>query len=697
MTYFSVEEMFRAVAEAIRPPERLTVSQAAEKYRRLNNPGHYVGPWDNDMAPYLVEPMDVLTSEEHTGMIFVGPARTGKSDMFFNWLAHTAICDPADMMLIHMTQNTARDWSQGDLRKAFRHSPELGNRVMPGRQNMNVHDIRFLSGMRLLVKWPTITELSGKTIPRGWAMDYDRMPPDIDKEGNVYDLLAKRGTTFGRHAMFAAESSPGYEIENPRWLPTTPHEAPPTQGILALYNRGDRRRRYWLCADCHMPFEPDFHLLKYPDSEDHVEASEMVTLDCPYCGYSHTHDPGPGQPGKNELDQNGYWVKDLQKIYKNGVIEGPGVKSPIGSFWLKGPAAAFVSWQSLVFKYLKAIEEYEKTGSTEALKVVVNTDHGNPFLPPTLDVDRTPEELRARARELGEKVVPENCRFLIATIDVQKNRFEVAVWGFGVSENLTWDVYLIDRFPIKKSRRANEDDPTLFEWVAPGSYIEDWQILVDEVIEKTYPLGDDSGRHMTIKAIGCDSGGSEGVTPKAYDFWRWLRDEHGGGHHARFQLLKGASSREAPRVKLAYPDSDRKDRKAGARGEIPLLEINPNLMKDQINGILGRTEAGNQVHFPKWLPNYVYSELCAEVRNSKGQWERPGKARNETWDLLAYAVAVAVSARHARIEMIDWENPPAWAEEWDDNPMVFRPEEQTAAFAPPKPVYDFEKLAKEIG
>ena len=697
MTYFSVEGMFRAVAEAIRPPERLTVSQAAEKYRKLNNPGHYVGPWDNRMAPYLVDPMDVLTSEEHTGMIFVGPARTGKSDMFFNWLTHTAICDPADMLLVHMTQNTARDWSQGDLRKAFRHSPELGNRVMPGRQNMNVHDIRFLSGMRLLVKWPTITELSGKTIPRGWAMDYDRMPADIDKEGNVYDLMAKRGTTFGRHAMFAAESSPGYEIENPRWMPSTPHEAPPTQGILALYNRGDRRRRYWWCADCKKPFEPDFKLLSYPESGDHVEASEMATLDCPHCGYSHTHEPGPGQPGKTELDFLGKWVKDGQKPVEGYQVEGDGIRSPIGSFWLKGPAAAFVSWQSLVFKYLKAMEEFEKTGSTEALKVTVNTDHGNPFLPPALDVDRMPEDLKARAKPLGEREVPENVRFLVATIDVQKNRFEVGVFGFGVSTNLNWDVYVIDRFNIKKSKRKNPDDPTLVEWVSPASYLEDWQLLVEEVLEKTYPLADGSGRHMSIKAVGCDSGGAEGVTSKAYDFWRWLRDDNGKGHHSRFQLIKGAPSKDAPRVRIAYPDSERKDRKAQARGEIPLLEINSNIVKDQINGMLGRTEPGNNVHFPDWLPNWVYAELCAEIRNVKGQWERSGKARNETWDLLAYAVAVAITPRHARIEMIDWDNPPLWADEWDVNPMVFRPEVQPAAFSAPKAVYDFSKLAEDLG
>src|SRR5690625_2864728 len=79
VNFQTLEELIAATAAGVRPPERLTVAQAAEKYRYLNNPGSYVGYWDNTIAPYLVEPMEVLTSLDHTGMIFAGPARTGKA------------------------------------------------------------------------------------------------------------------------------------------------------------------------------------------------------------------------------------------------------------------------------------------------------------------------------------------------------------------------------------------------------------------------------------------------------------------------------------------------------------------------------------------------------------------------------------------------------------------------------------------
>ena len=50
----TLEQLLVESAAAARPPVRMTVSQAAEKFRKLNNPGSYVGPLLNDRTPYLV-------------------------------------------------------------------------------------------------------------------------------------------------------------------------------------------------------------------------------------------------------------------------------------------------------------------------------------------------------------------------------------------------------------------------------------------------------------------------------------------------------------------------------------------------------------------------------------------------------------------------------------------------------------------
>lgn len=822
MNFQAIEEMIAASAGGIRPPERLTVSQVAERYRFLNNPGSYVGYWDNTIAPYLVEPMDVLTSLDYVGMIFAGPARTGKalaldtpiptpmgwttmgalkvgdavynenwqtervvavsevmvdrpcyrvqffdgdpivadeqhqwvidgyskplktvglqsgmriergdfkiaarefftvfnvvrvdsvpvkciqvsgrsrqylagksaipthnSDMFFNWLTYTARNDPADMMHVLMTQSVARDWSQKDLRRAFRHSKELGSTVAPGRHNQSTHSIRFLSGMHLLVKWPTITELSGKTVGRNWISDYDRIPESIDGEGNAYDLTAKRGQTFRRNAMTVAESSPGFDIEDPKWMGKTAHEAPPTKGILSLFNRGDRRLWYWRCPHCAEAFEPHFKYLRYPDSRDHVEAAEAAFMACPKCGGVIHHETRNGVPGKHELNQisegNARWVKDGELwVPRNGVmgetLEGKPFRSDIASFWLKGPAASFTTWRELVLKYLKAEEEYERTGSQESLKTTVNTDQGMPFTPKGLENGRKPEDLKSSAQDLGERLVPKGVRFLTATVDVQASRFEVQVHGYSEGGDIT----VIDRFAIKKSMRRDEDGDV--ERVRPASYVEDWKLLIPQVMLKTYPLADESGRRMGIFRTGCDSGGSHdrkndsSVTKVAYEFYRLLRDSDGTefpeGLHQRFRLLKGGSTKGAPRVQLSFPDSERKDRSAAARGEIPVLMLNTEALKDQLNVMLDRkTPGGGRIVFPDWLPDTFWQEVCAEIRTANG-WQKVSP-RNEAWDLLVYAIALALE-RPIKIENLDWANPPRFADEWDDNETVVWPAE----------------------
>lgn len=694
MRFDSLEEMLVATAEAVRPPERLTVSEAAERFRYISNPGSYVGPLRNSMTPYMIEPMDELASLDYTGLIFVGPAQTGKTDaLLLNWLTHTAMCDPADMMFIQTSQSTARDFAKRRIERLYRHSPKVGDKRLPGRNNQNTFDTKFQSGMLFTMSWPTINELSGKPIPRLALTDYDRMPQDIDEEGSPFDLARKRATSFRRYGMTLAESSPGFEIENPKWMPSTKHEAPPTKGILSLYNRGDRRRFYWRCPHCSEPFEPDFNLIHYPETKDMMEAAEAAHLNCPHCGCMITHEPSEqGGPGKHELNIAGRWVKDGMIWMPDGSMQGKPIRTDIASFWMKGVCAAFTDWKGLVFNYLKAMEEFENNGSEEALKTTINTDQGLPYKPMAMSDSKLPEEIKARAKELGEGVVPEGVRFLIATIDVQKNRFEVQVHGFGVGG----DVWVIDRYNIKKSKRLDEEGEHL--WVKPGAESEDWHVLIEQVLEKTYPLSDGSGRHMMPKAFGCDSGGAEKVTTNAYNFWRYLRDKVESDFYKRLLLIKGSSIKTAPRVQVSFPDSDRKDRKAGARGEVPVLMINGDMIKDQLSLMLDRDVVGSGViSYPEWLPDWWYSEMVAETRTKKG-WENLQSRRNEAWDLLMYAQAIALS-RLVQIEKIDWEKPPGWAKDWDENDLVFLPEENPRPFESKKKDVSksLSRLAESLG
>lgn len=62
MSYASASEIREATAELLRPPRRVSVSDAAEQYLRISTPGGFVGNWSRETFPYMVEPMDVTSS-----------------------------------------------------------------------------------------------------------------------------------------------------------------------------------------------------------------------------------------------------------------------------------------------------------------------------------------------------------------------------------------------------------------------------------------------------------------------------------------------------------------------------------------------------------------------------------------------------------------------------------------------------------
>lgn len=707
MIYQSLEHMIAAVVEAGAPPESMSVTEAAQKYVTIRQPGAHVGKWSPTKTPYLLEPQDILTSLDYDGMIFVGPARTGKSQMFQNWLAHTSKTDPTDMMVVHMTQPSGREWSKSDLEKLFKHSPDIKALLKPGRQNDNTFDKEFISGMRLEITWPTANNLSGKTKRYVWLMDYDRMPPSIDGEGNAYDLGKKRAETFKRFGMTVAESSPNpaKEIDNPKW--TRPHQhshmAPPIRGIFELYNRGDRRLWMWRCPQCRETFEPTFDRFDYPDSADIMESAEQVTLICPHDGFPMT----PAM--KDELNGSGRWVREGMIWMPDGsMIARPDMKparSNIASFWMKGPSAAFQDWKSLVLEYLRAEQAYEATGDEEPLKKTITTDQGGYYIPKARQSERLPEDLKAEAEDWGATeavpTVPFGVRFLVATVDVQARAFVVQVKGFTADG----DMVIIDGFKIRKSDRRDADgDPLPLD---PASFGEDWDLLIDQVILKSYPLADGTGR-MHIKLTGGDSGGREGVTHQAYAFWRRLRDDpEARGLHRRFALVKGDGSINAPRVQVTWPDSNRRDAYAVARGDVPVIRFNSNLLKDQIAAMLGRRieqggeQGGGMIRFPKWMPDWFYVQMTTEVRTPKG-WDTPSKKRNESWDLAYYALGLVIRTHDHTVPIaaialnsIDWTKPPGWAAEWPDNDLVAL-NEAPDRFREAKPKRSFADLAREL-
>ncbi|HBC6099477.1 TPA: phage terminase large subunit family protein [Escherichia coli] len=634
----------------LRAPRRMRVADAVAQYMRVPMGAGNSVPWDPLVAPYVIEPMNCLASREYDAVIFVGPARTGKTiGLIDGWVIYNVICDPADMLIIQMTEEKAREHSKKRLARTFRVSPEVVSRLSPNKNDNNVYDRTFLAGNYLKIGWPSVNIMSSSDYKCVALTDYDRFPEDIDGEGDAFSLASKRTTTFMSSGMTLVESSPGRDVKDVKWRRTSPHEAPPTTGILSLYNRGDRRRWYWPCPHCGEYFQPCGDVVAgFRDIADPVLASEAAYIQCPSCS-------GRIMPEqKRELNGRGVWLRDGESINSDGSRYGDPRRSRIASFWMEGPAAAYQTLSQLVYKLLTAEQEYETTGSEETLKTVINTDWGLPYLPRASMEQRKSELLEQRAEPVLSRSVPDGVNFLVATVDVQAGRhrrFVVQVTGYG-SRGERW---IIDRYNITQSLRGDSDGES--QRIDPASYPEDWDVLLTDVFHKSWPLASNPSQQMRLMAMAVDSGGEDGVTDNAYKFWRRCRRD---GLGKRIYLFKGDSIRRAKLITRTFPDNTgRTGRRAQAAGDVPLWLLQTDALKDRVNNALWRDSPGpGYVHFPDWLGSWFYDELTYEERSSDGKWSKPGRGANEAFDLMVYAEALVILHGY---EKIRWPDAPEWA------------------------------------
>ncbi len=667
MRYGSAAEVRRSVCEGFRPAERISVSEGINRTLVTKD-----GPYSPELSPYMAQPADRLDSRKYRAVVFIGPGRCSKTATLIDgWAVRNIRYAPGDMLIVQSSQDLARYYSKQRFDKIIKASPKVRERLSTRRQDDNTYD-KVFRNMVLAFGWPSGAQLSGRDFRYVAITEYDLAADDIDEEGSLFTLGSMRTQSYMSAGMTVVETSIRRVYTDAQWRPKRelPHEAPPAGGATLLYNMGTRNWLYWQCRECRefYPLNPDVHVMFGLDPIEHL--ANKLTADtledwvrhhaciaCPHCGAVAQEDQ------RRALNKGARWVPDGCRITPDGEIIGEQRETDIDSYQLSCVAAGYAHWPKLLRDYGVAILEYQRTGLETGIKETVNLHQGRAYLPFALQGKRKAgHELQKRAEEQRQGYVPRGVRFLTASVDVQAGKragFVVKVLGWGPHR----EHWTIDRFHLRHSEREGEDGQPLL--LDPAGYVEDWQRLVEKAIQRRYPLEDGSGRTMPVRVTLCDSGGEDGVTSRAYEFWRQMARE-GMGH--KFRLVKGANSSNAPRVEERRPDArGNKQSNSGATGDVPVLFINTDQIKDTIAADLKREEPGPGFwHFASWMPTSAFEELTAETRTAKG-WVNASKRHNEELDLCVYGEAAWIALQ---ADKINWTNPPPWARDWDENPDV---------------------------
>lgn len=142
MGFSSARNLGRDISAGFSPPRRMPISEAVKKFMRVPKGAGNSVPWDPELTPYIIEPMNCLASREYDAVIFVGPARTGKTiGLIDGWIVYTIVCDPSDMLVMG-DQQRQRYQVQLSLRQKYQQQLEQLRRDSEQKGTYNTDDYR---------------------------------------------------------------------------------------------------------------------------------------------------------------------------------------------------------------------------------------------------------------------------------------------------------------------------------------------------------------------------------------------------------------------------------------------------------------------------------------------------------------------------------------------------------------------------
>ena len=571
-------EMFARCVAVLKPPPELTLSQWADTYRMLSAENSATpGRWHTDNAPYQREIMDAIGDQHVRKVVVMSAAQIGKTAMLMNMLGYYMHYYPAPVLVMQPTLEMGQTFSKDFLAPMIRDTPVL--RVLVDTKSRysgnTILKKNFPGGHVTIIGANSPASLASRPIKVLLCDEVDRYPASAGTEGDPLLLAQKRQTTF--------------------WDKKTVIVSTPTikgsSRIETEFQETTREEWNVPCPKC-----GHYQPLRWANIVfDRHDLKKGVRHKCERCGC-----------------ESSEYAWKAQEIKGHFVAANPGAAAR--GFHLNTLASTFCGWQEVVEKFLLAKEMLDQ-GDPEKMKTWVNTELGETWEEPGERLEDT--ELVNR-REVYDAQVPEDVLVLTAGVDVQDDRFEVEVVGWGVGKE-SWGIRYQKIYGDMLSDQVWDD--------------------LDNFLLQTWRKAD--GTAYPLLATCIDSGGHH--TDAVYRFAKERLNR-------RIFAIKGMGGSGVPFIR--NPSKNNR-----VKAELFILGVDAG--KTTIYQRLEvKTPGPNYCHFPS-NPEAGYTEeyfkgLTAEkkvVRFVKGRlkeyWEIKDKEhkRNEPLDLRNYATAALAISR----------------------------------------------------
>lgn len=585
-----INAVAKKAVQHFKPPEDLTVSEWADKNRRLASEGSAEsGLWRTSRTPYLKEPMDAFTDPKVKKIVMVAASQVGKTELELNVIGYIIDQDPGTIVYVHPTLDEGKKFSKLRIAPMIRECKTLRSKVhdIKSRDSGNTILQKSFPGGMLIVAGSNSPSALASTPARYIIGDErDRWAASAGTEGDPWALAEARQTTF--YNAKAIEVSTPTDKDN--------------SNIAKSYYKGTQERWHHQCPECGKYSEIDFDNIRFEKECTIVNHEKTwniigeVEWICPECGCVIPESVMKKQPAK--------WIADNPEAYEKGVR----------SFWLSAFDSPWVPWKKIALRYTESLDDENE------LKVVYNTLLGKLWE----NRGDLPDEdlLLARREDYGLRPegspveIPEGVLVLTCGVDTQDNRLEYEVVGHG---------HFGETWGIEKGIIQGRPDTE-----------EVWERL-DGVIDHVYRFRDGRGLKISITCV--DTGGH--FTQEVYEQCKKRQSKRVFG-------IKGKGGDGIPFISPPRKVAIRANKKntcwlytvgvdagkAAIMSNIKVKEFGAKYCHFPLN-----PDAGYDANFFRGL----LSEKLVLAKTKRGKvwkWEKlPGHARNEALDCRNYALA----------------------------------------------------------
>lgn len=628
MTYKSslagVASLNRAIRQTLKlwaPPPDLTVSEWADDERRLSpessaKPGKY----STAITEYARGVMDAFNDPKVKRIVGMFSAQVAKTTIIENVIGYHAHHDPSPIMVVQPTLEIAEAFSKDRLAPMIRDTPCLKDRFAEAGSKTSGDTLlhkKFPGGAVTIAGANSFNSLASRPIRIVLGDEAAKWRPN--EKGSPFRQVSVRARAFwnSKLAFFS-----------------TPTDSSPDNEFNQIWEESDKRLRFALCPHCGV-----HGVMTYDESEAWLPSS----ADVPRIVLEWREGPELKlEDGRTIRRAADAWFRccscserldDAERIRADRAGEWRATQPFAGT-------AGFWGWQA-ISPFSRAVDIANEWLSSLGSPVTMQSAKNETFGLPWAESGEAPSWKRLfdradRGYSLG--TVPAGALFLTAGADVQQDRIEIQVIGWGRRRQC----WLVDYIVLEGDTRRPE------VWTA-----------LTRIMGNVYQNG--SGADFTIRKLALDTGYE---SERAYD---WAR-EHRYGPVA---LVKGGPDTQTALV--AAPSAievSRQGKKLATGLKLHLLNVGefkkdlygrlsldlPNLEKSEPypDGFFHFCQVSDTEEYCRQLSAEQLVSRKTRSGYIKREWEK-ARPRNEAMDTWNYASAARIILGFDRLTEAQWD------------------------------------------